>query len=106
MCYPAGSLSKSLADLSDLLAQMKLKAKSVKNFDLKIGPPQNYLNTGTEFLNNLRETLAELLAVDESTFVSDTHLVKAQALADTMQAHLDGIKHSVKRSKVLLEEPY
>ena len=106
MCYPTGSLSKSLADLSDVLVEMKFKAKAVNNFDLKIGPPQNYLNTGTEFLNHLRETLAELLSIDEGHFVNDTHLIKAQALVDTMQAHIDGVKHSLKRSKVLLEEPY
>ena len=106
MCYPTGTLSKSLADLSDVLVEMKIKARSVKNFELKIGPPQNYLNTGTEFLNTLRENLAELLSIDEGHFVTDTHLIKAQALVDTLQAHIDGIKHSLKRSKVLLEEPY
>ena len=106
MCYPTGTLSKSLADLSDVLVEMKIKARSVKNFELKIGPPQNYLNTGTEFLNTLRENLAELLSIDEGHFVTDAHLIKAQALVDTLQAHIDGIKHSLKRSKVLLEEPY
>ena len=102
----AGTLQKSLADLSDILSQMKLKAKSVKNFELKIPPTQNYVDTGNGFLNTLRENLAEMNEVKESTFVSDEHLIKAQALVDTMQAHIDGIKHSLKRSKVLLDEPY
>ena len=101
----SGTLTKLLGDLSDLLSQMKHKAKLVKNFDLKVPPTQNYVDTGSTFWNTLRENLAELSCVSEAAFSPDSDLVKAQALVDTMQSHIDGLKHAVKRAKLLLEDP-
>ena len=98
-------MTKLLADLLDILSQMKHKAKIVKNFELKVPPTQNYVDTGNTFLNTLRENLAELSCVSELAFSPDSDMVKAQALVDTMQSHIDGLKYAVKRAKLVLEDP-
>ena len=98
-------MTKLLAELSDNLSQMKHKAKLVKNYDVKVPPVQNYVDSGNTFLNTLRENLAELSCVDEVRFSTDVDLVKVQALVDTMQSHIDGLKYAVKRAKILLEDP-